>query len=209
MSNNSDLNLRDTVTPKSDQMNADDLIGITKTITVTSVKRGDADQPVTIHYDGENGRPYKPCKSMRRVLIHAWGDNGNDWIGKSMTLYCDPEVKFGGVKVGGIRISHVSDINRTLDIALTATRGKRAQYQVKPLKIAAEKPTPSAQTVLESYPEDKFAADLPRMLASIESGKATVEAIIKHCNKTAPLTDDQIARLTPAASAPQDDTEVF
>jgi hypothetical protein len=28
-----------------------------------------------------------------------------------MTLYCDPEVQFGGMKVGGIRISHMSDID--------------------------------------------------------------------------------------------------
>ena len=68
-------NLRDTILAKSDQLNADDIIGTGITITVTAVKRGDsAEQPVVIHYQGDNGRPYKPCKTMRRVLIAGWGE---------------------------------------------------------------------------------------------------------------------------------------
>ena len=67
-------NLRDTILAKSDQLNADDIIGTGITITVTAVKRGDsAEQPVVIHYKGDNGRPYKPCKTMRRVLISRMG----------------------------------------------------------------------------------------------------------------------------------------
>jgi hypothetical protein len=126
-------NLRDTIAPKSDQLNADDLIGTTKTITVTAVTRGEPDQPVCVDYDGSQGRPYKPCKSMRRLLIAAWGDDGRAWSGKRMTLYCDPEVKFGGVKVGGIRISHLSDIAADMTVALTVTRGRRAPYLVRKL----------------------------------------------------------------------------
>ena len=101
--------LKDTIVPKSDQLNAEQLLSGSMTITVTEVKRGSSDeQPVILHYQGDNGRPYKPCKTMRKVLIFAWGDDGREWVGKTMTLYCDPEVKFGGVKVGGIRISHLS-----------------------------------------------------------------------------------------------------
>ena len=134
---------------------------------------------------------------MRRVLIHAWGDDGAAYIGKRATLYTDPEVKFGGIKVGGIRISHLSHITRTMDIALTATRGKRTPYQVKPLADAAQPAT---------YPEDKFAAELPKMQAAIASGKSTLEKIVAFCAKTAPLTDEQIARLTPAPAATEDET---
>jgi len=104
-------NLRDTIVPKSDQLNAEQLIGKPMTITVTEVRRSvDGYQPLAIHYNGDQGRPYKPCKSMRKVLIFAWGDDGREWVGKSMTLYCDPNVKWGGVKVGGIRISHLSHV---------------------------------------------------------------------------------------------------
>lgn len=129
------MDIRATIEPKSDQLNYDDLIGATKTITVTAVTAGTRDQPVNVHYDGENGRPYKPCKSMRRLLVACWGDDGRDWVGKSMTLFGDPDVVFGGVKVGGIRISHVSDIERDLSIALTASKGKRKQYTVSKLDI--------------------------------------------------------------------------
>ena len=89
------MDLSHTIVPKSDQLNADDLIAGNITITVTDIKASDSpDQPVIIHYENDNGRPYKPCKSMRRVLIQAWGANGKQWIGKSMTLYRDPDVKF-------------------------------------------------------------------------------------------------------------------
>jgi hypothetical protein len=45
-------NLRDTILAKSDQLNADDIIGTGITITVTAVKRGDsAEQPVVIRVE--------------------------------------------------------------------------------------------------------------------------------------------------------------
>lgn len=127
-------NLRDTITPKSDQLNADDLVGTSMTITVTGVSRGAPDQPIEVHYEGGQGRPYKPCKTMRRVLIFAWGDDGREWAGRSMTLYNDPEVKWGGVKVGGIRISHLSHIKSALSMSITETKGKKKPYLVNMLQ---------------------------------------------------------------------------
>lgn len=128
--------LRTTIVPKSDQLNAEQLLGGPITITVTDVAVGSGDeQPVTVHYEGEAGRPYKPCKTMRKVLIFAWGADGTQWPGKSMTLYCDVNVKFGGEAVGGIRISHLSDIPSRMKVSLTATRGKKALYEIEPLKV--------------------------------------------------------------------------
>lgn len=130
----SDINdLTSTIKPKSDQLNADDLLTGSMDVTITDIKSGPVDQPVHIYIEGQ--QPYKPCKTMRRVLITAWGSNGKDWIGKSMTLYCDPTVKFGGIALGGIRISHLSDIDQTLNMMLTATRGRKSQVVVKPLKV--------------------------------------------------------------------------
>ena len=123
-----------TVIPKSDQLNADSLIaGQSKTITVTRVEIVNGEQPVAIHYDNEDGRPYKPGKSMRRVLIHCWGGDAAQYVGRSMTLYCDPDVKFGGMAVGGIRISHLSHISKEMTVMLTATRANRKPFTVKPL----------------------------------------------------------------------------
>lgn len=128
--------LGDTIVPKSDQLNADDLITGPITVTVKDVKRGDTqEQPVSVVIDGGR-QPYKPCKSMRRVLIGLWGENGKAWIGRSMTLYCDPSVKFGGVQVGGIRISHMSHITGRKSLMLTTTRSNRSEYIVLPLEVA-------------------------------------------------------------------------
>lgn len=126
--------LSDTILPKSDQLNADQLLGGSLNITVTGVNRGTEEQPVVISYEGDNGRPYKPCKSMRKVLIFAWGDDGREWVGKSMTLYNNPDVKFGGVKVGGIRISHLSHIERDIALSLTATKGKKETFTIRLLQ---------------------------------------------------------------------------
>lgn len=132
----SDLN--STIIPKSDQLNADQLIGGPMTVTVTSVTMAQSDeQPISVHYEGENGRPFKPCKTMRRVLIFGWGADGREWAGRSMTLYQDPSVRFGGDEVGGVRISHMSDIARDLSVNLTATRGKKKLYTIKRMERAA------------------------------------------------------------------------
>lgn len=127
-------NLLPTIVAKSDQLNADDLIGGPKTVTVTKVSlMGEADQPVAIHYEGDEGKPFKPCKSMRRLMVHIWGSDGNAYAGQRMTLYRDDRVTFGKDAVGGIRISHMSGIDRDTSIALMVTRGQRKPYTVKPL----------------------------------------------------------------------------
>jgi hypothetical protein len=126
--------LRPTIVPKSDQLNAEQLLGGPMTVSITDVRIGSsAEQPISVHYENENGRPYKPCKTMRKVLIFAWGPDGREWIGRSLTLYNDPQVKFGGDEVGGIRISHMTDIERDVQVSLTATRGKKALHTIKRL----------------------------------------------------------------------------
>ena len=126
--------LRPTIIPKSDQLNAEQLLGGPMTVTVTEVRLGSGEeQPVVVHYAGEDGRPYKPCKTCRKILIHAWGADGHQWAGRSLTLYNDPDVKFGGEDVGGIRISHMTDLERDVKVSLTSTRGKKAKYEIKRL----------------------------------------------------------------------------
>ena len=129
-------NLSPTILPKSDQLNAEQLLAGPMILRVTDVRIGSGEeQPVHVHYENENGRPYKPCKTMRKVLILAWGPDGREWVGKSMAVYNDPQVKFGGAEVGGIRISHLSDIDRAIQVSLTATRGKKALHMIQTLKV--------------------------------------------------------------------------
>src|SRR4051812_1895468 len=125
------IDMTDTIAPKSDQLNADDLIGAPRTVTITAVTRGDADQPVNIvTAEFGEGRPYKPCKSMRRVLVTAWGIDASTYVGRRMTLFNDPSVKWGGAAVGGIRLSHLSHIDKPLTVSLTETRGKRKPHRI-------------------------------------------------------------------------------
>lgn len=126
-----------TIIPKSDQLNAEQLLAGPMTISVKDVRTSASDeQPVVIHYHGENGRPYKPCKTMRKLLILAWGEDGRRWVGKSMTLFNQADVRFGGAEVGGIRISHLSHIPGPIKASLTSTRGKKALHTVQKLELA-------------------------------------------------------------------------
>ncbi len=123
-----------TIQAKSDQLNAEDLIGGPITVKIRSVKvTSSDDQPVWIYYEGDNGKPFKPCKTVRRLLVRVWGDDASQFSGRSMTLFHDPEVIYGGMKVGGVRVSHMSHIDEQKTFFVTATRGKKAQVTVKPL----------------------------------------------------------------------------
>ena len=195
------MDLSHTIIPKSDQINADDLISGPIIIKITGVKDVGGDQPIIINYDGDNGRPYKPGKSMRRVMIAMWGTDGNKWIGQSIEIYNDPEVRFGGQDVGGIRISRATGISKTMNIMLTVTRAKRAPYTVKPLIIEEPKK-------LTKYPEGKFNEDLPKMMAALENGTTTVEKIVAHLEKTAPLTTAQKDTLNNSVKS-NEDNEVY
>lgn len=128
--------------PNSDQLNADDLITGPITVTVTAVRvkevTGKGQQPIEIDLK-EYPRPYKPCKSMGRVLCAMWGTDPDKWTGRRLTLYRDDGVMFGGDRVGGIRISHMSDLGaKRKEIALTTTRGKKGLFAVQLLDTAAD-----------------------------------------------------------------------
>lgn len=139
------------IIPKSDQINSDDLIAGPITIKITAVTiRPGTEQPVSISFEGDNGKPWKSCKSMSRVLVAAWGPDAKKYVGRSVTLYRDPDVKWAGMSVGGIRISHLSDIDNPITMALTATKGSRKPYTVKPLTVAAA-PTPMPQTEVDEW----------------------------------------------------------
>lgn len=127
------MDITQTTAPKSDQQNFDDYISGPKTVTISKVSAGSAEQPVDIHLVEFPGHAFRPSKSMRRVLVASWGPETEVYVGRKMTLYGDPTVKFGGQVVGGIKISHLSHIDKPLRIALTVTRGKREPFTVSPL----------------------------------------------------------------------------
>ena len=127
------MDLSSTIAPKSDQLNADDLLTGPRTFTIEKVTQGTAEQPVNIHLTESPGRPWKPSKSMRRVLVSAWGPDGNTYNGRHVTLYRNPDIKFGGETVGGIEIAAMTGIEKPLKLALTVTRGKKRAHTIQPL----------------------------------------------------------------------------
>lgn len=137
------MDISDTLAPKSDQLDAVDLLSGPRTFTVERVSRGNAEQPVQVHL-AEFPRVWRPGKSMRRVLAAGWGAQASEWTGRRVTLYCDPDVKFGGEAVGGTRISHMSHIEKALKVPLLVTKGRSATFTVQPLKESAPPAQPAA-----------------------------------------------------------------
>ena len=91
-------------------------------------------QPIALHFDGFEGRPYKPCKGMLRGLAQAWGMDEQLWNNKLIELYCDPSVKWAGKEAGGIRISGVSGIDKPFKFTVTLNRQQRIIHTFNPIK---------------------------------------------------------------------------
>lgn len=148
------IDLATTVEAKVDQLTADELLAGPRKILITKVTGNDSpEQPVSIHFEGDNGKPFKPCKTMRRVLMHMWGRDASQFVGRSLVLYRDETVKFGGLQVGGVRISQASHIEREMNIPVTMKQGQKAPVKVKPIKadvapLKVVTPEPDAFDVL-------------------------------------------------------------
>jgi hypothetical protein len=139
------MDLTQSIAPKSDQLNADDLISGPVTVTITEVRAGTPEQPVDVILAEYPGRAYRPSKSMRRVMVSAWGAEASTYAGHRLTLVRNPEITFGRDKVGGIEIAEMSHITKPLTVALTATRGKRKNFTVKPLPAETKPNTDPAR----------------------------------------------------------------
>ena len=140
------MDITDSLAANSAQQNYDEYLAGPKTVTVAEVTQGTAEQPVNVELVEFPGKPFKPAKSVRRVLAAAWGTDASQWTGRRLTIYGDPSVRYGGKEVGGLRVSHVSHIDKPITVALTVTRGKRAPFTVQPL--------PDALPDMPPIPED-------------------------------------------------------
>jgi hypothetical protein len=129
--------LKITAEPRSDQWNAEDFIGGPKTFTIAGVKPGSAEQKYDVELVEGGGRVWRPPVTVLRLLMSAWRtDDSEAWIGRRVTLFRDEKVRFGPDTPGGIRVSHLSHIDKPIKVALTVSRGKRATFTVEPLPDA-------------------------------------------------------------------------
>lgn len=168
------MDLSKTIIPKSDQLNADDLIAGSKTIKIRDIKGGnDEAQPVFIYFYGDNNKPFKPCKSMRRVLVQLWGADGLQYTGRRLTLFRDDTVKWAGVEIGGIRISHASHIAESTRVLVTTAKNKRTPITIEVLPMVELK-------------------DLEGAKKALKEGKIKIDAILEKYD----LTPEQLKTLT-------------
>lgn len=165
------MDISATTEPRSDQQNFDDYASGPKVVTISEVRKGTAEQPVEVHLVEFPGRPYKPSKSMRRVLIAAWGPNASAYTGRRMQLVGDPNVKFGGVAVGGIKISALSHIDKPLKLKLTVSKGKRSDHTVDPLPADAPTAAPVDEATVARVAELRA-----KWNEADEAGRAEIEA---------------------------------
>jgi len=156
---------------KSDQMNAVDFVKpMVFRITKVDYFPKQLEQPIYIHLEGHDGRPYKPCKSMLRGLAQAWGMNEKDWEGRLMELYCDPSVKWGGKDVGGIRISGVSGITSPQEFVVTLNRSQR---QIHTFRVLVDGTKVKKEFILTHYEDDvekaKTDEDISKVVALVKA----------------------------------------
>jgi hypothetical protein len=162
------FDMTESIVPKSDQLNAEDMLTGPRTVTITEVRRGSTEQPVEVVLaEFGPGRPFKPSKTVRRIMVGAWGADASAYVGKRMTIYRDPAVRFGGMDVGGLRVSHMSDLKKPMTLALTVSRGKRAAYVVQPLADeparSRVKPGPTHIVLLENAQEARTNEELDQI----------------------------------------------
>lgn len=126
------MDLTDSIQARSDQINADDLVTGPQTYTIREVIGGRAESPFDFMLV-ETDRAYRPSKTMRRVIVAGWGPEAKVYGGRRLTIYREPSIQFGGKTVGGIRISHMSHLEKRVEVMLQVTRGKREKFVVDPL----------------------------------------------------------------------------
>lgn len=153
------MDISGTLTPDSSQLNADDLIGHSITITVSKVSQGTSEQPVNIHSTEYPDRAYRPSKTMRRLIVAAWGADASQYAGRRLKLVRNPDIRFGKDVVGGIEVEAMSHLDKPLSLPLIVSRGKRKTFKVAPLPDA-----PPTEQQTGEIPAD--------VIANVEKAKA-------------------------------------
>ena len=205
-----DFDMKKYIEPKSDQLNADDLIAGPITVQILAVKEtGAKEQPVLIELsDGK--RPWKPCKTDRRILFVLLGERPSKWVSCYVTLYRDPTAPWQGKPVGGVRISHLSAIEKDTIVTVTESKGKKKERLIKRLVVQSDKQAasqPATKTTVPKKPEpmsdEEFLTRLNVAKTSIEAGKATADQVIEKIEAAVLLTEvqrEELETLKPQAA---------
>lgn len=166
------MDITDALAPKSDQLDAVELVS-PRTFTIdTGSRLGKRDgwtvaEIKLVGFD----RVWRPSKGMLDVLAKCWGTDAREWVGRSVTLYNDTSVMFGKENTGGIRISHLSHIDGTQKLSIRASgAGRKKPWTVQPLADAPA-PAPPVDVATET--------DVDKLRAAWQAADADTRAAIQ------------------------------
>lgn len=175
------------IAPKSDQLNADDLVAGPITVSILDVRKSDATYQIDL--EGYPRRPWKPCKTVLRTLAHVWSEEAGEEEAETIDI---DEKKIRSV------IQIALDEERT---QLLGTEAKEimlaAGMDVPPFKVARtiDEAVKAAEevgypVVMKVVSEDiVHKTDMGGVLLDIDDEKEVVEgyeAIIRNCKRCAP-----------------------
>lgn len=85
-------------------------------VTIAKIGKGNVaqeDQPEELKWMIKFSEMKKPMvlnSTNIQILANVCGDDTDDWIGKEIILYVDPNVSFGGKVTGGLRIKSAKTV---------------------------------------------------------------------------------------------------
>jgi hypothetical protein len=128
------MDITQALAPTSDQLDAIELVE-PRTFTIDTGSRLGKREGKTVAEIRLVGldRVWRPSKGMLDVLGACWGVAADQWVGRSVTVYNDREVMFGKEKVGGIRISRLSNIDCPRTVKIRAGGGRVQSWHVEPI----------------------------------------------------------------------------
>jgi len=182
------MDITDALAPNSDQLDAVELVNPRTFMIDAGSRLGQRDGKTVAEIRlVDFPRVWRPSKGMLDVLAKCWGTDAKQWVGRRVTVYNDPEVMFGRDKVGGIRISHLSHIDKAQAPSIRASgAGRKQSWRVEPLPDA----TPATPAQPEPSAEDVVACTDPEALkvmwrASGLERRAQIEARVAELAPTA------------------------
>ena len=187
------MDISDMLVGKSEQLDNVDLLSGPRDFTITAVDRREGDQPLNITL-AEYDRAWRPGLTMRRILAHIWGPDASVYVGRRIRLYRDPDVTFGRDKTGGTRISHATNLDKSVTVSLPTAKGKFGAFTVKPLTEPAPNPAPKPTTepTREQVAACTDLAELRTMWANAGPElRAQIEARKAEIDTTAPVEGDE------------------
>ncbi|GAW36981.1 hypothetical protein RA2_04056 [Roseovarius sp. A-2] len=163
------IDITKTMVGKTDQLNAYDLLSGPRTIRIRDVKLDEKNpqQPLWLYFDGDDGKPWKPALTVRRILGLVWGLDASKWIGLHCTIWCDPKVRFGGADVGGIRVLEMEGLTQPRTLNLATARNARGNFTVKPLRVEANTTASKWRERLLAVAESKDAPTVDEAWAKV------------------------------------------